>query len=98
MENTVIMIDRPLRFPPDPSDHANLSFDPDGEFRVDWQALIVDEAPNAGCGLVVFAHPKIVVGAQLRVQVGRRDPVLAQVVWMKDLPQKLCQVGMKFLK
>ena len=92
------MIDRALRFPPDPSDHANLSFDPEGEFQVDWQALIVDEALGAGCGLVVFAHPKIVVGAQIRVQVGRRDPVLAQVVWMKELPQKLCQVGLKYLK
>lgn len=90
------MIDRPLRFPADPSDHAILSFGT-GEFRPDSQALITDETPNAGCGLVLFAHPSLVVGAQFRLQIGLRAPVLAQVVWMKDLPQKLVQMGVKIL-
>lgn len=90
------MIDRALRFPPNPSDHAILSFAP-GEFRPDLQALLTDETPGGGCGLVFFSHPSFVVGATLKVQIGRREPVGAQVVWMRELPQKLCQAGLKFL-
>jgi len=91
------MIDRPLRFPADPSDHAILSFGT-GEFQPDSQALITDETPDAGCGLVLFGQPQLTVGSQLRLQIGERYPVLAQVVWMKDLPQKLVQMGVKYLK
>jgi hypothetical protein len=91
------MIERALRFPPNPSDHANLCFQPDGDFAVDGQALIVDETPGAGCGLVLFDHPKVAVGAQLRLQIGYRDPVRAEVVWTRVLPQNLLQVGVKFL-
>lgn len=88
------MIERALRFPPDPADHAILSFGT-GEFRPDLQALITDETPNAGCGLVLFAHPSLGIGTQLRIQIGTRPPVPAQVVWMKELPQGLRQAGLK---
>jgi hypothetical protein len=88
---------RAIRFSPDPSDHAILSFG-NGEFQADWQALITDEAPKAGCCLVFYAHPQVVVGVQLRVQLGRKTPVLAQVVWIKEVPPGLVQVGMKYLE
>jgi len=92
------MTNRPVRFAPAPSDHAILSFSPDAAFQADGQALITDQTPGAGCGLVLFANPKIFVGARLKVQLGRDDPVLAQVVWTKAIPPGLVQVGMKFLK
>jgi len=91
------MIERALRFPPDPSDHAILSFG-EGEFHPDLQALITNETPDAGCGLVLFSHPRFRVEARLRVQIGTRVPVHARVVWVKELPQGLCQAGVQYLR
>jgi hypothetical protein len=97
MANTVAMIERALRFPPDPSDHAILSFG-DGAFQPDMQALISNETPDAGCGLVFFADPRFVTNARVRVQIGTRVPVYARVAWVRELPQGLRQAGLQFLR
>jgi len=95
--DTWTMIDRALRFAPSPSDHAILCFDPEGDFQPHWQALITDQAAG-GCGLVLFAHPRATEGTILRVQLGRRDPVRARVVWTRAVPPGLVQVGMQYLE
>ena len=97
LADTAGMIDRELRIAPSPSDHAILSLNPEGDFQADWQALITDQA-SGGCCLVFFAHPRVAVGTRLRVQLGKREPVRAQVIWMKDVPPGLVQAGLQYLE
>jgi len=90
---------RPVRFSPDPLDHALIAFDAlAGAFRPELLALIYDEAPLNGCGLVLLDHPRLVENALCVVKVGRMDPVAAQVVWKREIQRHLVQVGLQYLE
>jgi len=90
---------RAIRFSPDPLDHALISFEAlTGAFRPELVALISDEAPMNGCGLVTHDHPRLVAEAMCVVKVGRMDPVAAQVVWTKEILPRLVQVGLQYLE
>jgi len=90
---------RPVRFAPDPLDHALLAFgDLGGPFVPTSIALIVDESPRHGCGLVLADRSELVDEALCVVQVGRMDPVAARVVWRKPLTLGLVQVGLQYLE
>lgn len=90
---------RAVRFSPDPLDHALISFDTlTGAFRPELVALIYDEAPMNGCGLVTREHPRLVAEALCVVKVGRMDPVAAQVVWTKEIHPRLVHVGIQYLE
>lgn len=98
-DNGTIMKPRSLRFSPDPLDHALLSFEgATAAFRPDLVALIYDEAPLNGCGLVLADDPRLVPQALCVVQVGRMSPVAAQVVWKKEIRPRLVQVGLEYLE
>lgn len=89
---------RPIRFTPDPLDHALVAFDGlADQFRPEIIAIIYDEAPLNGCGLVMLDHPRIEPDALCVVKVGRMDPVAARVVWKRELKPKLVQVGFEYL-
>lgn len=90
---------RAVRFAPDPLDHALLAFDAfTGAFRPELIALIHDEAPWNGCGLVAHDHPRLVPEALCVVKVGRMDPVAGQVVWKKEIQPHLVHVGIQYLE
>ena len=90
---------RPFRFPADPLDLALIAIDGLPEaFRPDLGALILDEAPLSGCGLVLLDHPGLEVGAVCVVKVGRMDPLPAKIVWKKEIESKLVRVGLQYLE
>lgn len=89
---------RPIRFAPDPLDHALVAFEGNSRpFRPDVVALIYDEAPLNGCGLVLRDDPRVEPGALCVVKVGRMDPVAARVVWKRELRPQLVQAGLEYL-
>lgn len=90
---------RPVRFAPDPLDHALLALDGvPGAFRPEMIGLICDEAPLNGAGLVLRDHPRLVPRTPCIVKVGRMDPVRAQIVWRRELPAGLVQLGLQYLE
>jgi hypothetical protein len=70
----------------------------DAPFTPDQVALISEEAPMGGCGLVLLETPLLQVGDLCRVKVGRIDPLRAEVVWRKAVEPGIIRLGMKFLE
>jgi hypothetical protein len=90
---------RHLRFRPDPMEYAQIAIQNLGTpFTPEMLALISEEAPMGGCGLVLLETPLLKVGDICRVKVGRIDPLRAEVVWRKAVEPGIIRLGMKFLE
>lgn len=90
---------RHLRFRPDPMEYAQVAIqDSGGPFAPDLVALVSEEAPMGGCGLVLLETPTLKVGDVCRVKVGRIDPLRAQVMWRRAVEPGLIRLGLKFLE
>lgn len=90
---------RHLRFRPDPLEYAQIAVqsfhDP---FTPELVALVSEEAPMGGCGLVLLETPMLKVGDHCRVKVGRIDPLRAQVMWRQVVEPGIIRLGLKFLE
>jgi len=90
---------RHLRFRPDPMEYAEIAVRNLGTpFTPEMVALVSEEAPMGGCGLVLLETPLLKVGDLCRVKVGRIDPLRAQVMWRKAVEPGIIRLGMKFLE
>jgi hypothetical protein len=90
---------RHLRFRPDPLEYAEIAVRNLGApFTPEMVALVSEEAPMGGCGLVLLETPLLTVGDICRVKVGRIEPLRAQVMWRKAVEPGIIRLGMKFLE
>jgi len=90
---------RPVRFPPDALDYAQIAVRELQEpFTPDFVALVNDESPMNGCALVAFDHELLEVGKGCLVKVGRMDPVAALIAWKKEVDGKLVRMGLQYLE
>jgi hypothetical protein len=90
---------RHLRFRPDPTEYAEIAVQNLGApFTPEMVALVSEEAPMGGCGLVLLETPLLKVGDICRVKVGRIDPLRAQVMWRQAVESGIIRLGLKFLE
>jgi hypothetical protein len=90
---------RNLRFRPDPMEYAEIAVQSLGTlFAPEMVALISEEAPMGGCGLVLLETPLLRVGDICQVKVGRIDPLRAQVMWRQAVGPGIIRLGLKFLE
>lgn len=89
-----------VRFRPDPLDLAFIDSRPGehGGFQPDTVAVIVDEHPRGGCGLVIVENGRLARGNMCRVQVGRLAPLLAQIVWRRTIDDGVVRIGLRYLE
>lgn len=88
-----------LRFKPDPLEYAQVAIQSGGDgFTPEFVALIVEESPISGCGLIAHNYPGIEEGTECRVKIGRLAPLRAQVMWRKSMEWDLMRLGLKFLE
>lgn len=87
-----------IRFEPDVGDYAQIDKSPgEGDFKVDSIALIVDEAPYGGCSLVCLKNAGMEKGAIHRFKIGKLAVMRAEVVWVRDVDDKVVRIGLRFL-
>jgi hypothetical protein len=91
---------RRVRFRPDPLDYCQIDCRPGNlePFAPDSVAILVDEEPMGGCGVVMLDTHRLEVGSHCRVKVGRLDPLRAKVVWRKPLEAGIVRLGFEFLE
>lgn len=90
---------RYLRFPPEPSEYAQIDKRVDGEtFEFQYVALIVEESPVGGCGLVMLETVGLDVGDMCRIRLGSLEPLTAEIIWRKPLEGGIARYGVKFLE
>ena len=91
---------RRVRFRPDPLDYCQIDSRAGAPepFVPDSVAIVVDEEPMGGCGVVMLNTGKLEVGSLCRVKVGRLDPLRAKIVWRKDLEAGIVRIGFEFLE
>jgi hypothetical protein len=90
---------RHIRFPADEGDLAWIDYGTfDAPFAPVHPALIVEEAPMSGCGLLLLNPERCPVGTRFRVQVGRMAPLQAQVQWLREIENGIARVGVQFLE
>jgi hypothetical protein len=91
---------RRIRFRPDPLDLAHIDSRPIGDhpFEPDTVAVIVDEDPLGGCGLVIVENGKLARGDTCVVRLGRLDPLRAEVRWRRTIDEDVVRIGLRFLQ
>lgn len=90
---------RHIRAKPDACDYVQIDKNPDNpDFHADAVALLVEEAPMGGCGIVCLKNVGLEKGQVYRVQVGRMAPLRAEVVWTKVLDGDILRAGLRFLE
>jgi hypothetical protein len=89
---------RPIRFQPDPLDHALIDFNSENEkFTPTAVGLILNES-FAGCALVIKTTETVQMGQMIKVQAGRLAPMVSKVVWVQAVDALLIKVGVQFLE
>jgi hypothetical protein len=87
-----------MRVPPDPTDFAQIDTDPNrDEFKFEFVALIKEEAPMGGCGIICLKKFGLKKDQTIKIKVGRMDPLYGEVVWVKALDEGVNSFGIKFL-
>ena len=88
-----------IRAHPDPKDYVQIDKDPErASFEFEHVALLREEAPMGGCGIVCLKDIGLESGQILKLKVGRLDPLKSQVVWVKDLAPDVVAAGIKYLE
>lgn len=88
-----------LRYPPDPMDTAKIDFSKGDTFNPQYVALIRQEA-YAGCGLLLVyqegMEQDFAKGRDCVIQVGKLEPLPAEIVWSSVLDDEVLKVGFSF--
>ncbi|MBF0442297.1 MAG: PilZ domain-containing protein [Oligoflexales bacterium] len=88
-----------IRFKPEPNQFAQIDKKTEGEqFTFEYVALIVDMAPMGGCSLIVTKQINLDVGHRCRIKLGEMSPLLAEVVWIRDIEKDFFRYGFRFLE
>lgn len=88
-----------IRAIPDPTDFAQIDTDPDrDEFLFEYVALIREEAPMGGCGIICIETVPLKQDQRIKIKVGRLDPLRAEVVWVKKIDEGILSLGIRFLE
>jgi hypothetical protein len=88
---------RHTRFKPDATSMTLVEFNPsENEFRADSSALTLEES-FSGCCIILALKISNITENIWRVRVGDFAPLLAEVVWVKNLDENIYKVGLKYL-
>lgn len=88
-----------IRFKPDPLTYALIDCrSMEGNFVPDMIALIADEAPMGGCGLIVTDGDHLQIHTMCRIKLGELSPLRAEVVWRKPVDSSIVRLGFSFLE
>ena len=92
------MLVQHVRFKPDPMEHALLDLRAQpGVFAPSCSALILNES-FSGCALILQSLDTILPEKEIRVKVGKLDPLRAQIVWAQPLDKDIYKIGIQFLE
>ena len=87
-----------VRFKPDPNVLAAIDLNPQNKkFSPTLRGLVFSES-YGGCGIVVLATPRLVVGDFCKIEIGVLAPLKAQVVWRTQLDDQVIKIGLKLLE
>lgn len=90
------MIRQHIRFPPDPLAYAKLDFNPHSqEFKPSTIGLIINES-FTGSAFIVYVESTPLSESEVRVQVGQVGPIMAKIVWVKELEPKVFKIGIQY--
>ena len=88
-----------IRFRPDANDVAYIDTKIGSDtFESDFVALIIEESPMGGCGIMCLDHFTLEPGMRVRIKVGKLHPLLAEVMWAKNEIKDVKRYGLKFLE
>ncbi|MCX6130769.1 MAG: hypothetical protein NTX25_17130 [Proteobacteria bacterium] len=88
-----------IRFEPDSGDYVQIDKDPEGaSFTCHEVALLVEESPMGGCSIACLKSIRLSKGSIYRFKVGKMSPLKAEVVWIRELDDKLERCGLRFLE
>jgi hypothetical protein len=87
-----------LRFKPDPMDQAFVEFRSEtADFKPQCCALIINES-FSGSALVLQSPDTILPEKEIRVKIGRLEPMRAEIIWVKILDKDIYKIGIQFLE
>ncbi len=88
-----------IRFKPDPLDYAVIDTDIEQpQFKGKFVGLIIDESPMGGCSLVALNFQKLEAAQEIKIKVGRLDPMPAVIRWVKEIQPDVFRYGVEFLE
>lgn len=91
---------RSIRFAPDSGTYAKIDLEAareDGSFQPSVVALVPEESAK-GVGLVVLTTNDLQVGAFCKIQVGKLQPLRAEVRWRQDVDPGILRLGLLYLE
>lgn len=90
---------RYIRFDPDSGDFVQIDKNAQSsEFQFQEVALLVEESPMGGFGIVCLRAVGLTKGSVYRFKVGKMAPLKAEVVWERVLDDKVVRYGLRFLE
>ena len=90
---------RYIRFEPDSGDYVQIDKDPNGSsFHCHEVALLVEESPMRGFSVACLKSIGLTMGTVYRFKVGKLAALKAEVVWIRELDDKLVRCGMRYLE
>ena len=69
----------------------------ESDFREEIVGILVDESFK-GCSVVIHCSHQLAAGEKMIVRAGKLSPLPAEVRWSKDIDEKVCKVGLEYLK
>ncbi len=86
-----------LRFAPDLAAFAYIDINPKSkEFKPEFTALIIEES-FGGAYLAIRSNKKLKVDLEITIKPGNLSPMPAQIRWIKNVSEKVCEIGIEYL-
>lgn len=88
-----------IRFKPDPMAYCEIDMNlAPKPFQAQSIGLIVNESPMGGCSIITLDFVKLTLGDRCRLKVGELAPLMAEVVWTREMDDHVIRYGFKFLE
>ncbi len=88
-----------VRYAPDPLEVAFLDTDPKrATFSPSYTGLIIELSGMGGCCLGLLKPKNLQTGQQVKLKIGKLEPLLSEVRWLRPQEKNVVFVGFKFLE
>lgn len=88
---------RPIRFKSEPMTLGYIDVVSTNTFNPQVVGIVLNES-YTGCALILASDSKFKINQEVKIKVGKLDPMKASIIWLKTLDENIYKVGIKFLE
>lgn len=97
VKKTTPLVKRATRFSPDPMTIGLIDYEAGPDFKPFSSGTLINES-YGGCAMILMTSNQIFKGQKIKIKTGNLDPMMAEIVWVETVKDKIYKIGIKYLE